>query len=79
MIQRTFVLVEAETPAGHGKPVFNEIGDNTRATHARAEAGVVVTPAARSLYQTHDVFRPERLMPRQPFAEQILDLIRQAQ
>src|SRR5438034_80319 len=61
--------IQPQAPVSDVESVSNELRDRSRAAHARAEIGVVVTAAAYILNQRHDMRCTLRMMLRQPLTE----------
>src|SRR5215471_15470897 len=78
-VERRTRRVELESLARKLEAPRDQVGEEPRAAHARAEVRVVVATAAHLLDDAHHVCRTQRVVLRKPVAEQILDLVGKAQ
>src|SRR5262245_30770560 len=74
---RRAVAVEPEPAAGDVEALRDQLGVVAGAAHACAEPRIVVLAAAQVVYDAHDVVGALRIVLREPFLEQVLELVRQ--
>src|SRR5438309_5859936 len=72
------VLVQVVLAASDLEALRDQLGEVAGAAHARAEARIVVAPAAHLADDTDDVLGALGIMRGEPFLEEILELVRQA-
>src|SRR5213596_584226 len=71
------VLVQVVLAAGDLEALRDQLGEVAGAAHARAEARIVVAPAAHLVNDADDVLGALWIMRREPFLEEVLELVRQ--
>jgi hypothetical protein len=78
-VERQARLVQAETPARGGEARGDQLRVWPLTLLPLAPFGIVVTPTAHLAHDANDARGAVREMRRQPFAEEIFDLVRHAQ
>src|SRR5581483_12332611 len=71
------VLIQAVLAARDLETLGDQLGVVAGAGHAGAKARIIVAPAAQLMDDAHYVVRAVRIVRREPFLEEILELVRQ--